>query len=139
MMQKYGEVTKIVRALVKRFMPGPLTVVTNKKKTIPDILNQSEIAFRISSNAVAAKLARAVGGPITATSANISGQPPIYNAEEAAKVFNGKVDMILDCGNLKRVKPSSYVDARSCEVLRAGAVPKREIVTFIERMTKNNY
>jgi L-threonylcarbamoyladenylate synthase len=135
MMKRYGRITKLVRALAEKFMPGPLTVVTDKKE-LPDILNLNEIAFRISSHPIASKLVRSVGKPITATSANISGQPPIYTSRRVIEVFNGKVDMILDCGNLKRTKPSTYVDARKHRILRKGAVPEKKIVNFIERATK---
>lgn len=137
MMRKYGKITKSVKKIVKKFMPGPLTVVTDKRRTIPDVLNPREIAFRISSHPIAAKLVRTVGRPITATSANISGQPPIYKAKKL-EIFNGKVDMILDCGDLKKVKPSTYVDARSFKVLRIGAIPRRTVLKFIERIQKDN-
>ncbi len=136
MIEKYGKVTKTTRLLAKRFMPGPLTVIIDKKKTIPKVLNPDEIAFRISSHAVATMIVRAVGRPITATSANVSGQSPIYKSKKAIRTFEGKVDMILDCGNLKRVKPSTYVDARSRRVLRVGSIPKKKIINFIERTTK---
>jgi L-threonylcarbamoyladenylate synthase len=135
MMKKYGRVTKLVRALAREFMPGPLTIVIDKK-TLPDILNPNEIAFRISSHTIARVLVRSVGRPITATSANISGHPPIYKSKRVIEVFNGEVDMILDCGNLKKTKPSTYVDARNCRVLRKGAVQERKIINFIERATK---
>jgi L-threonylcarbamoyladenylate synthase len=135
MMGKYGRITKLVRALAREFMPGPLTVVTDKK-SLPGVLNPKEIAFRISSHPVARKLVRSVGRPITATSANIFGQPPIYKSRRIIKVFNSKVDMILDCGDLKKSKPSTYVDARSRRVLRKGAVSEKKIINFIERITK---
>jgi len=136
MMEKYGKMTRLVRALAGKFMPGPLTIVTDKKKTVPKILNPDSIAFRISSHKIASKLALAAAGPITATSANISGRQPIYDAKNLIKVFDSRVDMILDCGKLKKVKPSTYVDARSGKILRRGAIPSAKIVNFIERATK---
>jgi L-threonylcarbamoyladenylate synthase len=135
MMKKYGKVTKEVMLLAKEFMPGPLTVVTDKKN-LPDNLNPSGVAFRISSHPVAYALARLAGRPITATSANISGRPPIYDGSKALEVFGGKVEMVLDAGTLKKVKPSTYVDARSMETVRDGAIPRERIVNFIQRITK---
>jgi L-threonylcarbamoyladenylate synthase len=135
MMEKYGKVTKIARLLAKKFMLGPLTVIIDKKG-LPNNLNPDGVAFRISSHPAALGLARSVRKPITATSANISGQPSIYDGKEVLKVFNGKVEMILDAGKLRKVKPSTYVDARSLRIMREGAVPKKKIVNFIERVTK---
>lgn len=136
MMEKYGKITKLSRELVKKFMPGPLTIVVEKKNTIPNILNPKFIAFRISSHPIANRLVKLVGSPITATSANISNQPPIYNSKRVIECFGGKVDMILDCGNLKRVKPSTYVDARTGGILRTGAISNKKIINFIESITK---
>ena len=135
MMEKYGKVTKIVRLLAKEFMPGPLTIVTDKKN-LPDNLNPNGVAFRISSSPVASALARLVGKPITATSANISGQPSIYDGSKASRAFDGKVEMVLDAGVLRKVKPSTYVDARSMKIVRDGAIPRGKIVNFIQRVNK---
>lgn len=134
-MKKYGRVTKKIKLLVKKFMPGPLTIITQKKKTIPDILNPNEIAFRISSHTIAALLAKGVGLPITATSANISGKPPIYKIEEIIKTFNKKVDMILDCGNLPKIKPSTYIDMKTDipKIIREGPISIDEIFKELKK------
>jgi len=123
-MKKYGRVTKKIKLLVKKFMPGPLTIIIQKKKTIPDILNPNEIAFRISSHPIATLLAKGVGLPITATSANISGEPPLYKIKKVLKTFNKKVDMILDCGDLPKIKPSTYIDMKTDtpKIIREGPI-----------------
>ena len=125
MMKKYGKITKEVEYLVKKFMPGPLTIVVEKKKTIPDILNPKEIAFRISSHPIAQQLVEKLNKPITATSANISGNKPIYSGEEIVKIFNGKVDMIIDSGNLPLIQPSTIIRVKKSkiELIREGAIP----------------
>jgi len=125
MMRKYGKITKEVEYLVKKFMPGPLTIVVEKKRTIPDILNPKEIAFRISSHPIAQQLVKELDKPITATSANISGSKPIYSSEEIVKIFNGKVDMIIDSGNLPLIQPSTIIRVKKSkiELIREGAIP----------------
>ena len=136
MMKKYGVITDEIKFLVKRFMPGPLTIITRKKKTIPNILNPKEIAFRISSNPIASMLVKEVELPITTTSANISGQQPIYKIDDIIKAFEGKVDMIFDCGNLPRIKPSTYIDMKTDEpkIIREGPISKKVIIKELKKI-----
>lgn len=129
MMEKYGEVTEEIMCLVKRFMPGPLSVVTRKKRTVPKILNPKEITFRIPDNLIALKLVQETRVPITATSANISGKPPLYKIKDVITNFDGKVEMILDAGNLKKVPPSTFVDMKSRpKLIRKGPIKFTKIL-----------
>jgi len=134
-MKKYGKITKKIKLLVKKFMPGPLTIITHKKKSIPDILNPNEIAFRISSNPIAVLLAKGMGLPITATSANISGESPHYKIKEVIKTFDKKVDMILDSGNLPKIKPSTYIDMKTDtpKIIREGPISINEIFKELKK------
>ena len=134
-MEKYGKITKKIKLLIKKFMPGALTIIIHKKKTIPDILNPNEIAFRISSNSIASLLTRGVGLPITATSANISGGPPHYKIKEVIRTFDKKVDMILDCGNLPKIKPSTYIDMKTDipKIIREGPISINEILNELKK------
>ncbi|MCD6226699.1 MAG: threonylcarbamoyl-AMP synthase [Candidatus Aenigmarchaeota archaeon] len=124
MIKKYGRVTRRVEKIVNLFMPAPLTLVIRKKKSIPDILNKDEIAFRIPNNLVALKLVKEFGKPITATSANITAKPSIYTFDKIRKVFEGKVDIILDGGDLPLEPPSTIVDMtkRKPEIIREGSM-----------------
>jgi len=130
MMNKYGMITDRVRILMKSFMPGPLTIVVRKRKTIPDSLNPKEIAFRISSHPVASVLVKEVKLPITSTSANLYNEPPLYRAEDVIKRFDKKVDMILDYGSLPRINPSTLIDMKTNEpkLIREGPIPIKTII-----------
>lgn len=135
MMEIYGEITDEIRFLVKRFMPGPLSIVTRKKETIPRILNPKEITFRIPDNPIALKLVKEAKVPITATSANISRQLPLYKIKDVIKTFNGKLEMILDAGNLKRVKPSTFIDMKSKpRILREGPIKGKLILRELKKL-----
>ena len=124
MIKKYGRVTRRVEKIVNLFMPAPLTLVIRKKKSIPDILNKDEIAFRIPNNLVALRLVKEFEKPITATSANITTKPSIYTFDKIRKVFEGKVDIILDGGDLPLEPPSTIVDMtkRKPEIIREGSM-----------------
>jgi L-threonylcarbamoyladenylate synthase len=135
--KKYGRITKKIEFLVKRFMPGPLTIITQKKETIPDVLNRNEIAFRISSHPIAFLLTKTADLPITATSANMSGKVPLYKIRDVIKVFNKKVDMILDCGDLEETKPSTLIDMKNGEpkIIREGPISIDEILKKLRKIS----
>jgi L-threonylcarbamoyladenylate synthase len=136
MMRKYGVITKQIESLAKKFMPGPLTIITNKKETIPKILNKNEIAFRISSHPVAAMIAEYSDVPITAASANPEGLPPAFEVKKVMEYFGGKVDVVVDSGKLKKTKASTMVDmkAREPKLIRKGPVSFSKIKRAIKKL-----
>ncbi len=129
MIKKYGVVTRVVEKLVKNFMPGPLSIVVKKRIPISDS-NHDGISFRMSNNPVASSLVKLHKLPVTTTSANISGQPPIYEIKKIIDVFGGKVDLILDGGDLPKNKPSTCIDLtneKNVKLIREGPVKRESI------------
>lgn len=119
--------------------PGPLTLVFKARSSLSDLLtgNTGTIGARISSHPLARELVRAVGHPITATSANISGRPAAIRAAEVSKAFGDKVDFILDGGRTPGRKGSTLVGCQQGKLvlLREGVVSFsriREISTIHE-------
>jgi L-threonylcarbamoyladenylate synthase len=136
MIKKYGVITKRIEFLVKKFMPGPLSIITKKKTPISDV-NQEGISFRISSHPVASTLVKLLKRPITTTSANISGQSSIYEIEKIIEMFEDKVDMILDCGDLPKTKPSTCIDMtdeNNTKIIREGPIPSELIFKELKKM-----
>jgi L-threonylcarbamoyladenylate synthase len=86
--------------LMQQYWPGPLTLVfpSSKYKNNPVSGGLSTIGLRLSPNTMVQKLMARMGKPITATSANISGHTAARSAAQAAEMFGGKVDYILDGG-----------------------------------------
>lgn len=109
--EKYGVIDELTKRLVEKFMPGPLTLIVKRRRTFPKITNK-DFVFRISGSNLALKLARKVNAPLTATSANIHGMFFIYSSKEVIEQFDGKVDIILDAGRLKKIKPSTIIDLK---------------------------
>lgn len=129
MIKKYGVIKKETESLVNKFMPGPLSIVVNKKTLVSDY-NTGSISFRISSHPVAYMLVKMLEKPMTTTSANISGQPSIYEIKKVVEVFENKADVILDCGNLPITKPSTCIDMTNedhVKIIREGPVPSEMI------------
>ena len=129
--KKFGKINNGAEKIVEKFMPGPLTLIVKKQKKVPDVLSRKTIAFRISSNKTANAIARKFGGAITATSANIHNEPPVYSFKKAFEVFDGKVDVIVDAGNLPRRKASTVYDVLNRAIVRKGPVSEKEIEKVI--------
>jgi len=129
--EKFGEMGATAKKLVKKFMPGPFTLIVKKQKTVPNILSRKTMAFRISSDKTADSIARKFGSAITATSANIHGEQPIYSFRKAVEVFGGRVDLIVDAGNLRKRRASTIYDLARGKVLRNGPISGKEIERIV--------
>jgi len=116
----------IFQLLTQRFWPGPLTLVCPARPELPRLLTGSSatVGLRRSSHPLAARLVRAWDGPLTATSANLSGRTPARNAAEVVAQFGDAIDLLLDGGPCPGAAPSTLVGVRDGELvlLRAGVV-----------------
>jgi len=126
MAKKYVKLDKVSLALIKKFMPGPLTIITHKKKTIPPSLSKRGIAFRISGSEFARVMSKKLGKAIVSTSTNID-EPEIYSSKKVILKFENKVDVIVDAGKLKRNKTSTIYNTLNGKILRYGPVKVGEI------------
>jgi len=126
--EKYGIINHYARSLLKRFSPGPLTLIVPKKDGIPEVVNNAFV-FRIPDSNVARELASSLGKPVVSTSANISGEGAIYSFAKVKKLFSGKVDVIIDGGDLVPRPVSTIVDIKSGKIVREGAVSAKEIAS----------
>jgi L-threonylcarbamoyladenylate synthase len=138
MAERYGVFTPMLRKLAKKYWPGALTIVVKarmspfsrgtdlaklnrggyrlSKEVIRD---DGTIALRYTSHPIAQSLARRLGTPIVATSANKFGKPACYSIKEVENAFaQGLVpDFILDSGKLKKKKPSTIVTDVNGEII----------------------
>ena len=114
-----SETEKIARKL----LPGPFTLILNKKEGISSTLTAGEtkIGVRIPDSKVSMEISREF--PVTATSANISGMKVPESPEGVYKQLGESVDLILDAGTFKETLPSTVVDL-TCQppaVIRRGS------------------
>jgi len=86
--------------LMKRFWPGPLTLVLERSAMVPDVTvaGLSTVAIRMPKNNVALALIRESRCPIAAPSANLAGKPSPTTAQHVLDDLNGRIDAILDGG-----------------------------------------
>lgn len=112
--------------LIERFWPGGLTLIFQAAPGISPLLTAGtgKIGIRLSGHPVAAALVKAVGLPLTATSANLSGRPPCSGADEVLKSLGQSIDIILDGGRTTGKIGSTLMDVTvdPPQVLRQGMV-----------------
>ncbi len=129
------EVLPSARRLADAFWPGPLTMVLPHPREgyAPELAGPEGVAIRVSANPVARALAAGLGHPITATSANLSGQKPASTLDEARASFGDKVKVYLEGGTLTATRPSTVVAVNEDEwqVLRPGAISETEIAAVL--------
>jgi L-threonylcarbamoyladenylate synthase len=124
-------------ALMDAFWPGKLTVVLEARSSLPSALTggSGRIGIRVPEHLVCQEILRALSGPLTATSANLSGQPGCHRIEDLHPDIMAAADLILDAGHLKPGVGSTVVDIRpsAVEVLREGAVAAAAIHDALDR------
>ena len=112
--------------LMKRFWPGPLTLVLPARSDLPPALTAGSggIGVRVSSHPVARALAAALGEPITATSANRAGEPPACDVGAARAALGDAIAVYVDGGVVAGGSGSTVlvVGDDAGQVVRAGAV-----------------
>jgi L-threonylcarbamoyladenylate synthase len=121
-----AELSPLARRLVRRFWPGPLTLVLPAHAGVSDLLTggTGTIGVRVSSHPVATALVVALGRPVTSPSANPAGCTPPVTVDDARGYFGTTVDAYLDAGRLPGEPASTVVDVRDgLRVVREGAVP----------------
>lgn len=140
MMRQYAEVTPLAEKLVKKFLPGKLTIVLRPKDLPKELGDGSdEIGVRIPDHPVVHELIRKIRGPITATSANVSGQPALSTVPEILAQFGDRASAIIYDNawpqSLPPSLPSTVVDARGTEpvIIREGAITEVAIFEALRR------
>ncbi|HEY7226580.1 MAG TPA: L-threonylcarbamoyladenylate synthase [Nitrososphaeraceae archaeon] len=126
-----SEIPSTANKIIKKFWPGPITLVLRKSKILPKITTGglSTVAIRMPRNKIALELIKKSGCPIAAPSANISGKPSPTNARHVKEDLNGKIQLILDGGNTEIGIESTVIDMtrHTPVILRPGGISKEDI------------
>ena len=121
-----AEIPERARALMTRHWPGALTLVLTARAHVPVEVTAGSgtVGVRLSAHPVAQALVRALGQPITAPSANPTGQLPPTTIREVLAYFPSGIEVALDAGATPGGAPSTVLDVTvdPPRVLRAGAV-----------------
>ncbi len=123
------------RRAAQAFWPGPLSIVAAAHACVsPSALaGRATVAIRVPADAVATHLAQAFGFPITATSANRSGEPAAASADAVLNALPG-VDLLLDAGRAPGGAPSTIIafDTAGPVLVRAGAIAFERVLESLQ-------
>ena len=124
------------RALAKKFWPGPLTVIVKAASRLPlkVTANTGNVALRVPNAKIPLAVVQAAGIPITATSANLSGETECTTAMAVRDQLGMRIPIIVDGGTSPRDVASTIVDLTDedarWKILREGAISSQEISEF---------
>jgi L-threonylcarbamoyladenylate synthase len=126
-----AEVPATAKLLAERFWPGPLTLVLRRSPAFQSAAlgGGENVAVRVPDHPFLRELIRALGGPLTGTSANRSGRPSCRTAQEVQRELGDAVELIIYGGSSKAGQESTVVDITTdaLKMLREGAISRREI------------
>ena len=128
-------VPPVLDTLAGEFWPGPLTLVLKAGPAFPpEMLGPGgTIALRVPALAWLRGLLRLTEFPITATSANLSGDGEMDDPDAVRRAFDGRIDLIVDGGRTPGGAPSTIVDLSgdAPRLLRPGAIPWDRILAAV--------
>jgi L-threonylcarbamoyladenylate synthase len=121
--------------LARRFWPGPLTVLLVAPPELAAVASGTGlVGIRVPGHDVPRALCLACARVLTATSANLSGQPSLDDPDLVVASLHGVVNLLIDGGPTTGGLPSTVVDVTgpAPQLIRAGAVPWEEVVRCLE-------
>ena len=122
---RYADISSpSLRRVMNKLLPGPVTLVLDvDEATVQDRLahrnwsphvrdrlySNGTVGLRVPDLPIAQRLLAAVDAPVIASSANRRGQPPPYEALDAAKAVGDAAGLVIDGGRCRFAKPSTIV------------------------------
>ncbi len=133
-----SDVPDPIKKLMKRFWPGPLTVVLSKKKEVPNLVTAGldTVAIRMPSHRIAQQLIKAAGFPLAAPSANHFGRTSTTGAGDVEEEFGDDIGFVLDGGDCTVGLESTILkyDAGKIIILRPGGIDIEAIQKVLPQM-----
>lgn len=141
MAKKVACIDSRAETILQRIWPDSVTVILRKKDVVPYALTGGEenVALRVSGNVFIKQLFERIDFPLTATSANLSGEPNLLRADNIRRKFaeaQHAPDLFIDSGNLGNRLPSTIVDLTDINrprLVRMGAVSKEKLDEFFKK------
>ena len=131
-----GPLSAAAARLAERFWPGPLTLLVPAPSSLASGVTggTGRVGVRVPADVIARGVCRAAGRPITATSANRSGQPATADPDEVERTLGEGIDLLLDAGPAPGGAASTIVDvtASTLRLVRAGAISWDDIQTWLD-------
>lgn len=132
---RFGRLSPAGERLASKFWPGPLTLLIPAPETLAHgvAAGTGRVGVRVPAHDVARAICRAADRPVTATSANRSGQPATADPAEVERTLGEDVDLLIDAGPTPGGAPSTIVDVTggAPRLVRAGAVSWEDIQAWL--------
>jgi|WetSurMetagenome_2_1015567.scaffolds.fasta_scaffold470262_1 L-threonylcarbamoyladenylate synthase len=130
--EEFAEFEDPARKLAEKFWPGPLTFVLKRYDSLPFFFNENmdSVGIRCPDSGFSLALIKEFGGPLTTTSANVTGSSEVYKVEDFLAQF-GKddllPDLILDSGEIARNEPSTIIvfGENGAAIIREGSLGEK--------------
>lgn len=136
------EIPDSARKLAEKFWPGPLTMIFHKSEIVPyeTTGGLDTVAVRMPLHRVARELIRAAGGYVAAPSANRSGRPSPTVAKYVTEDMNGRIEMIIDGGDVEIGLESTIVDMTMEQpiILRPGYITRQMLEQVLSAVEEDS-
>ena len=127
---RYAEVDERYLKLIKKYMPGPLTILVRSKDNVPAYVthNTRVLGVRIPENIEALELLEYVKKPLLVPSANRADEKPALNDEEVKAIFQDEIKVVVP-GETCKGQPSTIIDLTGDEIklIRKGPISLKEL------------
>jgi L-threonylcarbamoyladenylate synthase len=136
--KRYGDFPKIADRLMTKFWPGPLTLIVDRKPSVPAIVTAglATVAIRIPAHSAALALIREAGCGIAAPSANPFGYVSPTDARHVAEQLGDAIDLILDGGSCTVGLESTILSLSgpTPRILRVGGIAIEDLELILGRL-----
>src|SRR6185436_17267876 len=128
---RFIQQAEFFKLVARKHWPAPLTLIGVARPELPAALMASNhtVGVRLPDDEDVRAFVRACGGALTATSANVSGQPPARTAKEVENYFPAGIDLIIDGGEVAATEASTVLDVSGSEarLVREGAISREDL------------
>jgi L-threonylcarbamoyladenylate synthase len=130
-----GPLGALAARLAGRFWPGPLTLLVAAPPSIAHAVSggTGRVGVRVPADSVARAICAVAGRPVTATSANISGEPASADPADIERTLGDRIDLLIDAGPTRGGAPSTIIDVTGLTptLVRAGAIAWEDVLTWL--------
>ncbi|HEV7680738.1 MAG TPA: L-threonylcarbamoyladenylate synthase [Pyrinomonadaceae bacterium] len=128
---RFIQQSEFFKLVARKHWPAPLTLIGVARPEVPIELTAGtkSLGVRLPDDEAVRTFVRACGGALTATSANVSGQPPARTVKEVENYFASGLDLIVDGGEVTATDPSTVLDvsAADARLVREGAISREQL------------
>lgn len=132
--EKYAYINQKYQKLIKRFMPGSLTILVKSKDNVPGYVSHDTgvIGIRIPSNKEALELLDYIKKPLLVPSANKADQKPALSMDEVKTIFKDEISVIIP-GEISSGEPSTIIDLTGDEIklIRKGPISLEDLNNYL--------